>query len=473
MPSPEYLNVSSSAMRVTIRMSADRAPVFNVTGFVLSQNGTPLQGATVLDTVTGSSSYSSVNGYYSVGGASYGGENSIVAYKPGYGEGAAPPLFVTSNMTDVNITLYPGGNPFYGSATGSGSGWAAFSGSNASQAGNVSSYLSGHQSDVSAGGDFINATLYGYIKDTNNSMPVGYTNLSFVAEIAGKTYFEDVETNSTGFYAIGISEMGNYTIAVVNRSYAQEFVNVDMRGNLELNLSLTPYNQFVQSFTVKVYNGVDRLPVSPVNASFSYEPYSPPFKSVPVNYTSPPSFRFYAVPGQYTVRVWSPGYQADYVNVTTGHSYTVYLEPASSIAASSFIWNGSYTGVPGIYPVQVSDNASSQSPASSPGGNSTVYIRLYNASSGQALANTPFILFLGTSGGEIYQLNGNTNSSGEFPIHFYYSGTFRAYALSGLRIGGGVQHKLAFRRSAGTYVPEDPAHTVCGRVQQLPCEVQW
>lgn len=429
---PSSINVAGKAITdYKIHLIPSQKPEFNVSGYIFNELDTKISGAVIVSYPELNSTASNSSGYYSVP-VVY-GQNVIYAVAQGYAMNSSGPLYVVTNLTDVNITL-SSQSPFNVSGTSSGQGLGGLGSSGSgssggSAAGNLSKYLSNNTSKITYGNSSSTNSylLSGYVTDTNNSGPVYDTYLRFYVNVNGTYFYENVTTNATGHYQFLVSYPGYYNIAVYSSLYKLATFGVWINQTVEKhNFTLTPYSKYVFKVTGYVLNGIDNQLISNSKVVAGV-----PQSSVLVNYSiaTAGSYSLFLVEGNYSLTGSAAGYNPNtmQIDLTRNMSVNISLNPSNSIGSNVKQWNNSSgTGVPGINGTSVSSNLTSGN-----GGNGSAIgaqsiiltVHLENANNSASITNTPFVMFIMIDG-QSYKWNNTTNANGNSILTLFYTGNY-------------------------------------------------
>ncbi len=441
-PTPYMLTINGagkSGFDITLKPLS--TPSYYVSGYVHNVPGMPIKGAVVTSSTIASPSQTNSSGYYQIEVPF--GANIIMAYATGYGYNYTP-IYVQTNMTDVNMTL-TNNNPFGNSGPTSING-TGLSGIPPGAVKNITGTLGNNTSNVSYGNNTTSGgssggtgapgspmLLFGNVTNSNNSARVVDTYLYFYIDVNGTYFYEGVKTNSTGFYSLAISYKGHYNFYVYSPLYENYTFGMWINSTSEKNITLTPVPGTVFKVSGTLTNRLDGQGIPGTVTVYPYGTLKPMLASPA---TSSGNYVAYLVEGNYSMEATSPGFAPDWNNTSmqplSGDLLKDFsLAPVSSLGNGVSLWNqNGSTGLPGVS----SSNISSQLSNSS-GGNTiatgvnsvNLTVQMVNASNGLPLANTPYDMFLKLNGVD-YSFNGTTNATGNSTIVLGYEGNYTLLA---------------------------------------------
>ena len=424
IPEPYYIMVSGkSVTNFNLIINVSAKDQFNVSGFILNRENKTISGATVgLDGSPSSDTTTGSNGAYRIM-VPY-GLDIITAVDAAYGYNYTV-RDVVSNLTDVNITLTNKDPMPSGSTVGQ------QNSTNVSKniPGNITRYLNGNNSRINYTNSTLNLTLSGNITNSLDGKPLSDTNVIFYTDINETVFAENITTNSTGYYKLGLSYTGNYSFAVNATFYHPYFFNISITGNSTRNFSMVPLQShiFFVSGYVKIFGPDTGLAGSTVKL------YSKTGTPIEYNITNTTGYyRIFSINGLYSVNASAYGFTGSKsLDISLNRNLT---DQNFSMNLSASIGNGinqsapgSGTGIPGLSGPSVSSSLNGSSSSSNVTGSGPVILTLHLENLTGYLSNTQYEIYFMIDGTQ-YRSAGTTNTTGNATFKLYVKGNYTVLA---------------------------------------------
>lgn len=424
IPNPYYIIVSGKSdndFNLIINVSAKDQ--FNVSGFIFNRENKTISGATVgLYGSTSGNTTTNSTGAYRIR-VPY-GLDIITAVDAAYGYNYTA-RDVINNLTDVNITL-TNKDPM---PSGSNVGQQNSTNVSKNVPGNITRYLNGNNSRINYSNSTLNLTLSGNITNSLDGKPLSRTSVIFYTEINGTVFAENITTNSTGYYKLGLSYTGNYSFAVNATFYHPYFFNINITGNTTYNFSMVPLQShiFQVSGYVKIYGPDTGLAGSTVRL------YSKTGTLIEYNITNTTGYyRIFSINGLYFVNATAFGFTGSKaVNISLNSNIT---DLNFSLNLSASIGNGiihstpgSGTGIPGIGGSNISSILNGTSASSNVTGSGPVILTLHLENSTENLSKTQYEVYFMIDGTQ-YRSTGTTNANGNATFKLNVKGNYTVLA---------------------------------------------
>ena len=424
IPNPFYIIVSGKSVNnfnLVINVSAK--PQFNVSGFIFNLENKTIPGATVgLYGSPSSNTTTNSSGAYRIK-VPY-GPDVITAVDAAYGFNYTD-RFVSDNMTDVNITLTNKDPMPSGSKIGQ------QNSTNVSEhvPGNITKYLKGNNSRINYSNSTLNITLSGNITNSLDGKPIADTSVIFYTEINGTVFAENITTNSTGYYKLGLAYTGNYSFAVNATFYHPYFFNISITGNTTYNFSMVPLQShiFYVSGYVKIFGPGTGLAGAKVSL------YSRTDTLIEYNVSNSTGYyRIFSINGLYSINATAYGFTGSKsVNISLNSNIT---DLNFSLNLTASIGNGisqsppgSGTGIPGLSGPSVSSLLNGSSASSNVTGSGPVTLTLHLENGTGSLSATQYEIYFMIDGTQ-YKTTGITNATGNVTFKLSVKGNYTVLA---------------------------------------------
>lgn len=428
---PEVVIVSGSGQtNFNITLKALSKPAYYVSGYVSNVEGKPIHGAQVSSTQISNYSVTNSSGYYRIDVPA--GPNVIIAFATGYGQNFTS-LFVTQNMTDINITL-TNKNPFGNSGNNSING-TGISGLPPGAVRNITKTIGNQTSTVNYGNNTTSGSKSGILLQGNVTNPINGarvvdTYIYFYVNVNGTYYYNGVMTNGTGHYSLVVSHPGHYYFYVYNPMYQNYSFSMWINATSYHNFTLTPEPAYMHIVSGNVTNALDGQGIPSMVTVFAYGSVTNPILRFVSNSTG-----FYTgslVQGNYSLMASSYGFINGWNNSSVhpllkNEIINFSLAPVTTLGKSTNIWNNnSQTGIPGVSSTNVSsqlNNSTGGSTLATGTAPINLTIKMENATDNSALKYMQYDLFLKLNN-LIYAHNGTTNSTGKTVVPLGYEGNY-------------------------------------------------
>ncbi|WP_393970634.1 hypothetical protein OXIME_000858 [Oxyplasma meridianum] len=424
IPNPYYIIVSGKSINdFNLIINVSAKDQFNVSGFIFNRENKTISGATVgLYGSPSSNTTTNGTGAYRIR-VPY-GLDIITAVDAAYGYNYTE-RDVTGNLTDVNITLNLKDPMSAGSTVGQ------QNSTNVSKniPGNITKYLKGNNSRVNYSNSTLNLTMSGNITNSMDGKPLSDTEVIFYTDINGTVFAENVSTNGTGYYKLGLSYTGNYSFAVNATFYHPYFFNISITANTTHNFSMVPLQShiFYVSGYVKIFG--PNIGISGSTVSL----YSSIGELVEFNLTNTTGYyRIYSINGLYSINASAYGFTGSKsVGISLNRNIT---DVNFSMNISADLGNGigqlppgSGTGIPGLSGPSVSSQLNGSSASSNATGSGPVNLTIHLENLTGYLSNTQYEIYFMIDGSQ-YRSTGTTNATGNVTFKLNVKGNFTVLA---------------------------------------------
>ncbi len=435
--SPYWLNVTG-AMSTVRFVYHPIGKLYNVSGFLLADNGTGIAGGTV--TYAFNSSGTGPLGQYHIN-VPY-GKDTLIGSSRGYQDNYTN-VFVNRTLTDVNITL-PLQNPFGpgGGLTGTGPGGG--NGSNVSQT-NITP------------GTYSNYFITGILINKFRNQPVQNTTFEIIVNVSDTLFYKYLRTNLSGMYNVEVHFAGTYHLYYNVPGYLRNETTVTVGSSQKVaytNLTESPLKFIVISGTV--FSNYTKLPIPAATVKIENPVLKSAFYSLAITggggtYSiSMPSnvYRFEAGAAGYknetTEKNISANTTLDFTLIPDGVYFTNYTGTIS--------WNSTFSsGIPGVSTKNITSNLSSGITTNKKGVH--IMLTLVNPS-GNRLPWLQYAFYTEVNG-QYFRIVNQTNSFGQSVVSALYNGTY-PFVIETLQF-----HSGPYTASGGNYlltVTMNPRH---------------